>query len=170
VQMRCRTFAQESIEAGMLIEVKVPQLSESVAEATLLTWHKKAGERVRRDENLVDIETDKVVLETPAPEHVEAVVARHAQEPSVERERRVVPIDRARQPEEDVAPSVLGRVRRAEQVAAETEHAPGPEPRREREEDSHERDHPVPELDECVEALLRIRLVAAARPVLAAEA
>jgi len=52
----------------MLIEVKVPQLSESVAEATLLTWHKKAGERVRRDENLVDIETDKVVLETPAPE------------------------------------------------------------------------------------------------------
>jgi 2-oxoglutarate dehydrogenase E2 component (dihydrolipoamide succinyltransferase) len=52
----------------MLVEVKVPQLSESVAEATLLTWHKKAGERVRRDENLVDIETDKVVLETPAPE------------------------------------------------------------------------------------------------------
>jgi len=52
----------------MLVEVKVPQLSESVAEATLLTWHKKAGERVKRDENLVDIETDKVVLETPAPE------------------------------------------------------------------------------------------------------
>jgi len=52
----------------MLVEVKVPQLSESVAEATLLTWHKKAGEYVKRDENLVDIETDKVVLETPAPE------------------------------------------------------------------------------------------------------
>jgi len=52
----------------MLIEVKVPQLSESVAEATLLTWHKKAGEYVKRDENLVDIETDKVVLETPAPD------------------------------------------------------------------------------------------------------
>src|SRR5687767_5316152 len=51
----------------MLIEVKVPQLSESVADATLVTWHKKAGERVKRDENLVDIETDKVVLETPAP-------------------------------------------------------------------------------------------------------
>ncbi|OGA23347.1 MAG: dihydrolipoamide succinyltransferase [Betaproteobacteria bacterium RIFCSPLOWO2_02_FULL_67_26] len=51
----------------MLVEVKVPQLSESVAEATLLTWHKKAGEFVKRDENLVDIETDKVVLETPAP-------------------------------------------------------------------------------------------------------
>ncbi|MBI3937648.1 MAG: E3 binding domain-containing protein, partial [Betaproteobacteria bacterium] len=52
----------------MFVEVKVPQLSESVAEATLLTWHKKAGDYVKRDENLVDIETDKVVLETPAPE------------------------------------------------------------------------------------------------------
>jgi 2-oxoglutarate dehydrogenase E2 component (dihydrolipoamide succinyltransferase) len=52
----------------MLVEVKVPQLSESVAEATLLTWHKQQGEYVDRDENLVDIETDKVVLETPAPQ------------------------------------------------------------------------------------------------------
>ena len=51
----------------MLVDVKVPQLSESVAEATLVSWHKKAGEYVNRDENLVDIETDKVVLETPAP-------------------------------------------------------------------------------------------------------
>ncbi len=51
----------------MLIEVKVPQLSESVAEATLLVWHKKQGEAVKRDENLIDIETDKVVLELPAP-------------------------------------------------------------------------------------------------------
>ncbi|MBX9964743.1 MAG: 2-oxo acid dehydrogenase subunit E2, partial [Burkholderiales bacterium] len=52
----------------MLIEVKVPALSESVAEATLLSWHKKQGEFVNRDENLIDIETDKVVLELPAPE------------------------------------------------------------------------------------------------------
>ena len=51
----------------MLIEVKVPQLSESVAEATLLSWHKKQGEAVQRDENLIDIETDKVVLELPSP-------------------------------------------------------------------------------------------------------
>jgi len=51
----------------MLIEVKVPVLSESVAEATLLSWHKKQGEYVQRDENLIDIETDKVVLELPAP-------------------------------------------------------------------------------------------------------
>ncbi|MBY0572797.1 MAG: E3 binding domain-containing protein, partial [Undibacterium sp.] len=50
-----------------IIEVKVPQLSESVAEATLLTWHKKVGEAAARDENLVDVETDKVVLELPAP-------------------------------------------------------------------------------------------------------
>jgi 2-oxoglutarate dehydrogenase E2 component (dihydrolipoamide succinyltransferase) len=49
------------------IEVKVPQLSESVAEATMLTWHKKVGDAVARDENLIDIETDKVVLELPAP-------------------------------------------------------------------------------------------------------
>lgn len=49
------------------IEVKVPVLSESVAEATLLSWHKKVGESVSRDENLIDIETDKVVLELPAP-------------------------------------------------------------------------------------------------------
>ena len=49
------------------IEVKVPQLSESVAEATMLAWHKKVGEPVARDENLIDIETDKVVLELPAP-------------------------------------------------------------------------------------------------------
>ena len=51
----------------MLVEVKVPQLSESVAEATLLSWHKKVGDAVERDENLIDVETDKVVLELPAP-------------------------------------------------------------------------------------------------------
>jgi 2-oxoglutarate dehydrogenase E2 component (dihydrolipoamide succinyltransferase) len=52
----------------MLIEVKVPVLPESITEATLVNWHKKAGDAVRRDENLVDIETDKVVLELPAPD------------------------------------------------------------------------------------------------------
>lgn len=50
----------------MQIEVKVPQLSESVSEATLLTWHKKVGEAVAEGENLIDLETDKVVLELPA--------------------------------------------------------------------------------------------------------
>ncbi|MBE7459531.1 MAG: 2-oxoglutarate dehydrogenase complex dihydrolipoyllysine-residue succinyltransferase [Zoogloeaceae bacterium] len=52
----------------MIIDVKVPQLSESVAEATLVSWHKQEGQAVARDENLIDIETDKVVLELPAPE------------------------------------------------------------------------------------------------------
>jgi 2-oxoglutarate dehydrogenase E2 component (dihydrolipoamide succinyltransferase) len=52
----------------MLIEVTVPVLPESITEATLVNWHKKAGDAVKRDENLVDIETDKVVLELPAPD------------------------------------------------------------------------------------------------------
>ena len=51
----------------MSIEIKVPPLPESVADATLVAWHKGAGDSVQRDENLVDLETDKVVLEVPAP-------------------------------------------------------------------------------------------------------
>ncbi len=51
----------------MSIEIKVPQLPESIQDATLVGWHKKPGDTVKRDENLVDIETDKVVLECPAP-------------------------------------------------------------------------------------------------------
>src|SRR5688500_11651624 len=50
-----------------IVDVKVPQLSESVAEATLLQWKKKPGEAVAQDEILIEIETDKVVLEVPAP-------------------------------------------------------------------------------------------------------
>src|ERR1700689_4369980 len=50
----------------MTIEVRVPQLPESVADATIVSWHKKPGDSVVRDENLVDLETDKVVLEVPA--------------------------------------------------------------------------------------------------------
>ncbi|MES2141929.1 MAG: 2-oxoglutarate dehydrogenase complex dihydrolipoyllysine-residue succinyltransferase [Pseudomonadota bacterium] len=52
----------------MSIEIKVPMLPESVADATIVTWHKKPGEMVKRDENIVDLETDKVVLEVPAPD------------------------------------------------------------------------------------------------------
>ncbi|WP_347262245.1 dihydrolipoyllysine-residue succinyltransferase [Rudaea sp.] len=51
----------------MTLEVKVPVLPESVADATIASWHKKVGDAVKRDENLVDLETDKVVLEVPAP-------------------------------------------------------------------------------------------------------
>ena len=51
----------------MTIEVRVPQLPESVADATLVAWRKQPGDTVSRDESLVDLETDKVVLEVPAP-------------------------------------------------------------------------------------------------------
>lgn len=51
----------------MAIEVKVPMLPESVSDATVSTWHKKVGDKVSRDENIVDLETDKVMLEVPAP-------------------------------------------------------------------------------------------------------
>ena len=50
-----------------MTEIKVPQLPESITDATLVAWHKKPGDAVRRDENLADLETDKVVLEVPAP-------------------------------------------------------------------------------------------------------
>src|SRR6185437_2041503 len=54
-------------KALMSTEIRVPQLPESVADATLVAWHKQPGDAIRRDENLADLETDKVVLEVPAP-------------------------------------------------------------------------------------------------------
>ena len=51
----------------MTVEVKVPTLPESVADGTLINWKKKPGDQVKRGENLVDLETDKVVLDIPAP-------------------------------------------------------------------------------------------------------
>ncbi|MGH8429243.1 MAG: biotin/lipoyl-containing protein, partial [Solimonas sp.] len=50
----------------MAIEIKVPNLPESVSSATVATWHVKAGDTIKREQNLVDLETDKVVLEVPA--------------------------------------------------------------------------------------------------------
>ena len=58
---------QNQTEENMTIEIKVPPLPESVTDATLVGWHKNTGESVSRDENLVDLETDKVVLEVPSP-------------------------------------------------------------------------------------------------------
>ena len=58
-----------------IFEVKVPQLSESVAEATLLQWKKKVGDAVGQDEILIEIETDKVVLEVPSPSRAAEVFA-----------------------------------------------------------------------------------------------
>src|SRR5262249_10000107 len=57
----------ERAHRKMTTEIRVPQLPESVADATLVAWHKQAGDTVSRDENLADLETDKVVLEVPAP-------------------------------------------------------------------------------------------------------
>ena len=62
-----RRWQHQEEDMSTMIEVRVPQLPESVADATLVAWHKQPGDAVNRDENLVDLETDKVVLEVPAP-------------------------------------------------------------------------------------------------------
>ena len=77
----------------MRVEVKVPQLPESVAEATLVNWHKKVGEAVARDENLVDVETDKVVLELPAPQAGVLVEIRQADGATVTGQEVIAVID-----------------------------------------------------------------------------
>ena len=59
--------ARDEKELNMTTEIRVPQLPESVADATLVAWHKQPGDAISRDENLADLETDKVVLEVPAP-------------------------------------------------------------------------------------------------------
>src|SRR5262249_26190581 len=61
------TVCNAAEKALMSTEIRVPQLPESVADATLVAWHKQPGDPIRRDENLADLETDKVVLEVPAP-------------------------------------------------------------------------------------------------------
>ena len=91
----------------MLVEVKVPQLSESVAEATLVSWHKKAGEYVKRDENLVDIETDKVVLETPAPQAGVLVKIVKADGSTVTSNEIIATIDTDAKPEAGKAEAVV---------------------------------------------------------------
>ncbi|HRQ05523.1 MAG TPA: 2-oxoglutarate dehydrogenase complex dihydrolipoyllysine-residue succinyltransferase [Nitrosomonas halophila] len=87
----------------MLIEVKVPALSESVAEATLISWHKKQGETVERGENLVDIETDKVVLELPAPQSGTLAEIIKDDGATVTSEEIIARIDTAAQGEKPVA-------------------------------------------------------------------
>ena len=67
----------------MSIEVKVPALPESVSEATVATWHKAAGDAVKRDETLVELETDKVMLEVPAPADGTLGEIKHAEGASV---------------------------------------------------------------------------------------
>ena len=99
------------------VEVKVPQLSESVSEATLVAWRKKAGEAVKRDENLIDIETDKVVLELPAP--ADGVIAKLIKNDGdsvtsgeviavIDTEAKATSVAGAASPTADVAPAKAG--------------------------------------------------------------
>ncbi len=102
----------------MLVEVKVPQLSESVAEATLVSWHKKVGEFVKRDENLVDIETDKVVLETPAPESGVIVKIVKGDGSTVGATEVIAQIDTEAKPAADAAAAPAAPAAAATKVAA----------------------------------------------------
>jgi len=106
----------------MLVDVKVPQLSESVAEATLVSWHKKTGEYVKRDENLVDIETDKVVLETPAPQSGVLVKIVKADGGTVTSNEVIATIDTEARPEagkaEPAAPAAAPAAKASAKAAA----------------------------------------------------
>jgi len=77
----------------MSIEVKVPVLPESVSDATIATWHKKVGDAVKRDENLVDLETDKVVLEVPSTVDGVLKEIRHAEGDTVNSEQVIAIIE-----------------------------------------------------------------------------
>jgi 2-oxoglutarate dehydrogenase E2 component (dihydrolipoamide succinyltransferase) len=77
----------------MSIEVKVPVLPESVSDALIATWHKKVGDAVKRDENLVDLETDKVVLEVPSPVDGVLVEIREAEGSTVNSEQLIAVIE-----------------------------------------------------------------------------
>ena len=90
----------------MSIEVKVPVLPESVTEATLVNWHKKVGDSVNRDENLVDVETDKVVLELPAPAAGVLTEIRQPDGATVTAQQVIAVIDSAAQPA--AAPATAG--------------------------------------------------------------
>ena len=71
----------------MLVEVKVPVLAESVPDATLLEWKKKPGDAVQQDEILIELETDKVVLEVPAPQSgVLSEIIKHEGDVAAQRE------------------------------------------------------------------------------------
>jgi 2-oxoglutarate dehydrogenase E2 component (dihydrolipoamide succinyltransferase) len=103
----------------MTIEVKVPVLPESVEDATIATWHKQAGDTIRRDENLVDLETDKVVLEVPAPADGKVVELKAAEGDTVHSDDLIAVIEEG----------AVEEVEQAEAEAeAEAEAAPAEEP------------------------------------------
>src|ERR1700682_1699245 len=88
----------------MRIEVKVPVLPESIAEATLVSWHKQAGQSVKRDENLIDVETDKVVLELPAPDAGVLIEIRKPDGSTVTAQEVIAVIDTEGKAAEEAAP------------------------------------------------------------------
>ncbi len=110
----------------MLIEVKVPVLPESITEATLVNWYKKAGEAVKRDENLIDVETDKVVLELPSPESGVITEIRRADGSTVKAQEVIAVIDTGAKTAATVAPAPA--VAPAAAPAAVAPAAPRPAP------------------------------------------
>lgn len=115
----------------MLIEVKVPALSESVAEATLINWHKQQGEYVERGENLIDIETDKVVLELPAPQS--GILAEIIRDDGavVTSEEVIARIDTAaKDKDKETAPSKSAQAESAENAPVEESEAAASQPDR----------------------------------------
>jgi 2-oxoglutarate dehydrogenase E2 component (dihydrolipoamide succinyltransferase) len=108
----------------MRIEVKVPVLPESVAEATLVSWHKKAGQSVKRDENLIDLETDKVVLELPAPNAGVLIEIRKPDGSTVTAQEVIAVIDTDGKAAEPVAPTAKSAAETATQAPASPSPAP----------------------------------------------
>ena len=106
----------------MLIEVKVPALSESVADGTLMNWHKKIGDFVQRDENLVDLETDKVVLEIVSPGEGVLKEITRAEGDVVESGEIIATIDSEAKPADvrPVAQAAANEAHATQQLAAES--------------------------------------------------
>ena len=109
----------------MSIDIRVPALPESVADATVLSWHKQPGEAVSRDENLVDLETDKVVLEVPAPSDGVLTEIRFGEGDTVEAEQVLAILD---ENAEVSATPVQPAEKPAQAPAAEAKPAPAPAP------------------------------------------
>ena len=115
----------------MRIEVKVPVLPESIAEATLVSWHKQAGQSVKRDENLIDVETDKVVLELPAPDAGVLIEIRKPDGSTVTAQEVIAVIDtegKAAEASAPVAPTAKAPAGTTTQASASPSPAPSSAP------------------------------------------
>ncbi|MBS9781997.1 MAG: 2-oxoglutarate dehydrogenase complex dihydrolipoyllysine-residue succinyltransferase [Gammaproteobacteria bacterium] len=112
----------------MSVEVRVPALPESVADATLLDWHKNVGDFINQGENMVDLETDKVVLELPAPVSgiIKEIVIEGGE--TVEGDTLVAYIEEGAAPEQDASPAVAEETNTDKASVAETQSTPAPQP------------------------------------------